>query len=30
VIDPMSAMPTTGISEDEARDITAYLYALPQ
>ncbi|HEV7718351.1 MAG TPA: c-type cytochrome [Arsenicitalea sp.] len=30
VIDPMSAMPTTGISEDEARDITAYLYSLPQ
>jgi cytochrome c1 len=29
-IDPMSAMPTTGISADEARDITAYLYALPQ
>jgi cytochrome c1 len=29
-IDPMSAMPTTGISEEEARDITAYLYSLRQ
>jgi cytochrome c len=24
---PYSAMPTTGISEEEARDITAYLYS---
>lgn len=29
-IDPMSAMPTTGISANEARDITAYLYSLRQ
>jgi cytochrome c1 len=29
-IDPMSAMPTTGITEDQARDVTAYLYSLRQ
>jgi cytochrome c len=28
-IDPMTAMPATGISEAEARDATAYLYTLP-
>ena len=28
-IDPMTAMPVTGISEAEARDVAAYLYSLP-
>lgn len=28
-IDPKSAMPATGISHDEARDVAAYLYAAP-
>lgn len=27
-IDPKSAMPKTGISEEEARDVAAYLYSL--
>jgi cytochrome c1 len=27
-IDPMTAMPATGISESEARDVAAYLYTL--
>jgi cytochrome c len=27
-IDPLSAMPATGVSEAEARDIAAYLYTL--
>jgi mono/diheme cytochrome c family protein len=27
-IDPHTAMPSTGISEQEARDVAAYLYAL--
>jgi cytochrome c1 len=27
-IDPRTAMPSTGISEQEARDVAAYLYAL--
>ncbi len=29
-IDPKSAMPRTGISSDQARDIAAYLYAIKQ
>jgi cytochrome c len=29
-IDPKSAMPRTGISPDEARDVAAYLYAIKQ
>ena len=28
-IDPMTAMPVTGISRQEARDAAAYLYAIP-
>lgn len=28
-VDPMTAMPVTGISEAEARDVAAYLYSLP-
>lgn len=28
-IDPLSAMPITGVDADEARDIAAYLYAIP-
>ena len=28
-LSPRTAMPVTGISEDEARDVAAYLYALP-
>jgi cytochrome c len=28
-IDPQTAMPVSGISEAEARDVAAYLYALP-
>jgi cytochrome c1 len=27
-LDPHTAMPSTGISEQDARDIAAYLYAL--
>jgi len=27
-VDPRTAMPSTGISEQEARDVAAYLYAL--
>ncbi len=27
-VDPMTAMPVTGISETEARDVAAYLYSL--
>lgn len=27
-IDPMTAMPTVGVSEEQARDIAAYLYTL--
>jgi cytochrome c1 len=29
-IDPRTAMPRTGISENEARDIVAYFYAMPE
>jgi cytochrome c len=29
-IDPKSAMPTTGISLEEARDVAAYLYSIKQ
>jgi cytochrome c1 len=28
-LSPRTAMPVTGITEDEARDVVAYLYALP-
>jgi hypothetical protein len=28
-LSPRTAMPITGISGDEARDVAAYLYALP-
>ena len=28
-IDPLSAMPRTGISGTEARDLVSYLYSLP-
>jgi cytochrome c2 len=28
-VDPRTAMPRTGISKNEARDIAAYLYAMP-
>jgi cytochrome c1 len=28
VIDPLSAMPTLGVTERDARDIAAYLYTL--
>jgi len=28
-VNPKTAMPVTGISEDEARDVAAYLYSLP-
>ena len=27
-VDPMSAMPQTGITPDQARDVAAYLYSL--
>jgi cytochrome c1 len=27
-IDPLTAMPATGITEAEARDVAAYLYSL--